>query len=110
MELIITSRNATVTENMRELIEKKVSRLRDHEEGMLSCRVTLDVHGGRAQVGIIARMPGHELFARGAGENIGKALDLAVPRTLRQVERAAGNRKEHAALPLDATGAYAMAA
>lgn len=91
MEVNIQSVHFTASEQLEVFIQKKVSKLSNHFDGILSAEVSLKVvkpeaaNNKHAQIRLV--VPGYDLFAEKTTDTFEQSIDEAVQALEKQIEK-----------------------
>jgi len=97
MEIQITSRHSKTSESLKETITDELNKLEKFYDKFTSCHVVLDNDAADKSVEIVINLNSHTVAAIGKAENVGKALDEAITKAGRQIQKISQKIKEHKA-------------
>ncbi|MBO7525904.1 MAG: ribosome-associated translation inhibitor RaiA [Clostridia bacterium] len=85
MKIGIVTKNYRVSDELNEVLEKKISKLDKFFEDDATCRIYLkkEKRGGKMEVSL--RSKGVDVRAEGVGDNFYDIIDLVVPKLERQI-------------------------
>ncbi len=101
MEVVVTARNAEVSERYRTHVAEKLAKLEKHDHRIIRINVEVDnepnprQHKGAVHVELTAYSKGPVIRAEACAEDKMGALDLAVDKMASQMRRAADRRRVH---------------
>lgn len=85
MNLQLTGHHLEVTPALREYIESKLARLKNHFDHVIDLKVTLSVEKLAQKVEATLHVPGNDLHAACTNENMYSAIDMLADKLDRQV-------------------------
>lgn len=85
MNLQLTGHHLEVTPALREYIESKLARLKNHFDHVIDLKVTLSVEKLAQKVEATLHVPGNDLHAECSNENMYSAIDMLADKLDRQV-------------------------
>jgi putative sigma-54 modulation protein len=95
MNLQITGLHLEVTPALREYVESKIARIRNHCDYVLDIKVTLSVEKLVQKVDATVRLPGNDLRVECSDENMYSAIDMLVDKLDRQIVKHKEKRGDH---------------
>ena len=101
MEVVVTARNAEVSDRYRAHVAEKLAKLEKHDHRIIRINVEVDnepnprQHKGAVHVELTAHSKGPVVRAEACAEDKMGALDLAVDKMASQMRRAADRRRVH---------------
>jgi putative sigma-54 modulation protein len=95
MNIQITSRHAKASPSLQATITKDLMKLEKFSDKITSCHVVLDTEGVDKRVEVVVTVRGQMVKAEGQGDNLGKAVDLAVQKIERQLKKMNEKVKNH---------------
>ncbi|HDR05017.1 MAG TPA: ribosome-associated translation inhibitor RaiA [Candidatus Marinimicrobia bacterium] len=88
MRIEITSRRYDASENLKEYINKELTRLEKVFDRIINAKVTLEeIESGQMKVELLVNVPGKALNSESSDAEITKAIDQAVAKMQRQVKK-----------------------
>jgi putative sigma-54 modulation protein len=88
MRIEITSRRYDASENLKEYIQKELTRLDKVFDRIIDAKVTLEeIESGQMKVELLVNVPGKTLNAESSDTEITKAIDQTVAKMQRQVKK-----------------------
>ena len=99
MNITITKRNESVSDNVRRYMEERLTRLQRFEQRPTTATVCFGSERGQKNVEIRLHVTGGNspLKAMGGGDSFRSAVDVAVDKVLRQLKRERERYREHQA-------------
>jgi ribosomal subunit interface protein len=102
MEVQLTTRHTKASDNFKETIVAKLSKMEKFHEKITSCHVVLDSeHGAENFAEIVISIQGGTVAAKANGENMGKAIDEALAKIERQLKKNNEKMKSHKAVKVE---------
>lgn len=102
MNVQLTGHHLEVTPALREYVESKLARLKNHFDHVIDLKVTLSVEKLVQKVEATLHVPGNDLHAECANEDMYSAIDMLADKLDRQVlkhkEKHADHHKANGAL------------
>ena len=87
MQLDITSRHFTPSEQLKEMVYEKLKKIEKFNSGIISCRVVLTKESNFEDVEIVAHGKGHHFVAHENADTFEKALISTVDKITIQVKK-----------------------
>jgi len=95
MRVEITSRSFEITDNVREYVEKRLSKLTRYFDRVMECHVILQVERFIYKFEITLHGDGFDLFAEARAEDLYVAFDAAAGKMERQVRKQKEKVRKH---------------
>ena len=96
MEVRVSGRHVKVTDQVRQYVEEKMTRLTKHFDGIHKVELTASHEGERLKVEMVVHaVRGINLAAEGLGSSLVQAIDQAADRMDRQVRKLKERLKKH---------------
>ena len=96
MNIQITSRHDTkLSQDYQDFIRGELEALEKFSDKISSCHVVVDSEKTSNVVEIALHTLGHDVIAKGTGDNVGKALDEALDKIKRQIKDINDKMKSH---------------
>lgn len=95
MNLQLTGHHLEVTPALREYIESKLARLKNHFDHVIDLKVTLSVEKLAQKVEATLHVPGNDLHAECSNENMYSAIDMLADKLDRQVVKHKEKQGDH---------------
>lgn len=95
MNLQLTGHHLEVTPALRDYLQSKLARVRNHFDHVIDIKVTLSVEKLLQKVEATVHVPGNDLHAECAGENMYSAIDLLADKLDRQVLKHKEKNSDH---------------
>ena len=87
MNIEITARHFTASDNLKELISEKIMKLEKYNSGIMNCHVILTKENSGENVEINAHIKGHNFSAHESGDVFEKSLRNAVEKISIQIKK-----------------------
>jgi len=106
VEISVSARHMDLSDDMRDYVQEKCSKLAKHYDGVISVRVLLEPSGTGKAVEIVVRAPkGTTLVVSAEHENMRAAVDAAIGKAERRVtrlkEKLHESKSRHRAKPIE---------
>ncbi|MDR2875453.1 MAG: ribosome-associated translation inhibitor RaiA [Methylobacillus sp.] len=85
MNLSLTGHHMEITPALRDYVGAKLERISGHFDQVIDVKVTLSVEKLQQKVEVTLHMPGNDIHAECADENMYSAIDLVADKLNRQV-------------------------
>lgn len=95
MNLQFTGHHLEVTPALREYVQSKLSRISNHFDHVIDVKITMRVEKLAQKVEATLHVPGNDLHAECADENMYSAIDLLADKLDRQVLRHKEKNADH---------------
>lgn len=95
MNLQLTGHHLEVTPALRDYLQSKLARVRNHFDHVIDIKVTLSVEKLLQKVEATVHVPGNDLHAECAGENMYSAIDMLADKLDRQVVKHKEKNSDH---------------
>ncbi|WP_100550441.1 ribosome hibernation-promoting factor, HPF/YfiA family [Caedibacter taeniospiralis] len=95
MQIQITGRHLDVTQALKQHVEDKLSKLRNHFDQIISTRVILSVEKGKQVAEAVINVPGSEFVAKSDSQDMYAAIDMLQDKLDAQVRKHKQKLKEH---------------
>ncbi len=87
MNIDISGHGVAVTNELKQLIDKKFNRLATHHERINNIKVTIKVEHQDHMVHTIINVPGEQINATASSDDMYKSIDLVLPKLSTQLEK-----------------------
>lgn len=95
MNIQITTRHSKVSKDSHEYLKKELVHLEKYHDKMTSCHVILDTEHISKTVDISIVAQGKSINAKGKSDNVGKSVDMALQKAIRQLKKLNDKVKAH---------------
>ncbi len=95
MNIQITTRHAKVSKDSQEYLKEELVHLEKYYDKMTSCHVILDTEHINKTVDISITAQGKVINAKGKSDNLGKSVDMALQKAIRQLKKLNDKIKTH---------------
>jgi len=95
MDIQITSRHEKASASLQQTIKDEFGKLEKYSDRITSCHIIIDSQRGMEILEVVLAMAGHTINATAKAGNIGKAIDEALMKVERQLEKINGKIKDH---------------
>ena len=95
MNIEITARHFTASDNLKELINEKIMKIEKFNSGIMNCHVILTKENSGENVEINVQIKGHNISAHESGDVFEKSLRSAVEKILIQIKKQHERAKAH---------------
>ncbi len=95
MNLHLTGHHLEITPAMRDYVQSKLERVTNHFDQVIDVKVTLSVEKLKQKVEATLHVPGNDLHAECADENMYSAIDLLADKLDRQVLKHKEKQGDH---------------
>jgi len=95
MNLNLTGHHLEVTPALRDYVESKLQRVTSHFDNVIDVKVTLSVEKLKQKVEATVHVPGNDLHAECADDNMYSAIDLLADKLDRQVLKHKEKQGDH---------------
>lgn len=95
MNLQITGHHLEVTSALRDYLQSKLARVSSHFDHVIDVKVTLSVEKLQQKVEVTVHVPGNDLHAECADENMYSAIDMLADKLDRQVLKHKEKNNDH---------------
>ena len=95
MNLQITGHHLEVTPALRDYLQSKLARVSSHFDHVIDVKVTLSVEKLQQKVEVTVHVPGNDLHAECADENMYSAIDMLADKLDRQVLKHKEKNNDH---------------
>ena len=101
MNIQITSRHQKVSAGVQDFIKGELEDLGKYYDKITSCHAILDKEHGEDFVEITCSILGKKIVGKGSGENLGKAVDVALEKVIRQLKKKKEIVKNHKGIKVE---------
>lgn len=95
MNLHLTGHHLEITPALRDYVRSKLERVTHHFDQVIDVKVTLSVEKLKQKVEATLHVPGHDLHAECADDNMYSAIDLLADKLDRQVLKHKEKQADH---------------
>jgi putative sigma-54 modulation protein len=95
MTIHISSTNVTLTDEIKQFIEKKTAKLNQHGDQITRSQITLHEDNLLQIAELQVHIPGHTLHAKAEAEKIHAAIDSAIDKMLKQLHKYREKQTDH---------------